>query len=191
MQRHGGRISTQTTADFGVLSFRSKDFPVLLETFLSSNGTAVKPAFVFDSVEQRVMLDPSQYQFELPEKLQRKVQKSAPPSPAKSDAAKKQAANLRKAKSRKAKREAAVKEERDSPGVSLPYAPSPTPPPEHTRVLLNGVQNKYRYPEVETEYVRRYVNVLLNRDHQMSLAALASKLHTKARRFLTVHSSSD
>ncbi|KAJ7487543.1 hypothetical protein B0H11DRAFT_2013786 [Mycena galericulata] len=178
IKKHGGLISTQTTADFGVLSFRSKDFLVLLETFISSNGTAVKPAFVLDSVEQNMLLDPSQYQFELPEKLQRKAQKSAPPSPTKTDAAKKQtAASSRKAKPRKVRKEVAVKEEIDGPSLSRPHVRSPTPPGVHTRVLLNG--DKYRYPEVETEYVRSYVSVLLSRDHQMSLAAISGKLYKK------------
>jgi hypothetical protein len=143
MQKHGGHISTQTTADFAILSFRSKDFETLLETILSSNGTAVKPAFVFDSVERNTLLDSSQYEYEVPPKLLRKVQKS---SPTKTDVEKKQAANLRKANARRARKEAAVKEERTSPGLPRPHIPSPSPPPAHTRVLWNG--DKWRYPEV-------------------------------------------
>jgi len=183
IRRNGGQISTQTTADFAILSFRSKDFETLLETVLSSNGTAVKPAFVLDSVEQNTLADSSQYEYEVPPKLLRKVQKSAAPrSPAKTDAEKRQAANLRRTKSRQAKKEAAaaavaVKEERVSPGLSRPHIPSPSPPPEHTRVLWN--RDKYRYPEVEDQYVRTYCQVLFARDREMSYATIAAKLHAK------------
>ncbi|KAJ6604594.1 hypothetical protein DFH09DRAFT_1123204 [Mycena vulgaris] len=174
IKKNGGQISTQTTADFAILSSRSKDFEILLETVMSSNGTAVKPAFVLDSVEQHALLDPSRYEFELPPKL-RKVQKAGPSSPRKADAEKRQAINSRKAKSRKAKKDVAVKEERNSPGLSR--IPSPSPPPEHTRVLLNGI--KYRYPEVENAYVRRYAAVLFERDQDTSFTAMAAKLHAK------------
>ncbi|KAJ7783724.1 hypothetical protein DFH07DRAFT_201069 [Mycena maculata] len=181
IKRHGGQMSTQTTtADFGVLAFRSQDFGNHLEIFTcSDHGTAVRPAFVFDSVEQNTLLDPSPYQFELPEKLQRKIQKSAPPSPAKATAVKKPVGS-QKAKSHKKKTAAVkkeVREERDSSSESRPHVASPSPPPVHTRVLLNG--DKYRYPEVEADYVRRYATVLLNRDHQMPFTALSAKLHAK------------
>ncbi|KAJ7092669.1 hypothetical protein C8R44DRAFT_407139 [Mycena epipterygia] len=174
IKRHGGQISTQMTANYAILSSRSKDFETLLETVLSSGGIPVKPAFVDESVEQGTLLDPSQYQFDVPAKLLRKV---VPPSPAKSDAEKKAAANVRKAKARRAKKDAAVKAEKTSPGLSSQRVPSPSPPPEHTRVLHNGI--KYRYPEVEDEYVLRYAAVLFERDRQMSYAALSAKLHAK------------
>ncbi|KAJ7492676.1 ribosomal protein S9/S16-domain-containing protein [Mycena latifolia] len=176
IKRHGGQISTQITADFAILSSRSKDFEALLETVLTSNGTAVKPAFVLDSVEQKGLMDPSRYQFDLPLKLQRKVQKASSPGK-KTDAEKKLAVNLRKAKTRKAKKDvAAVKEERNSPGLST-RVPSPSPPPESTRVLHYG--NTYRYTKGESDYVLRYVAVLLERDRHMSANALAAKIHAK------------
>ncbi|KAJ6575051.1 hypothetical protein B0H19DRAFT_624767 [Mycena capillaripes] len=177
IKNNGGQISTQTTADFAILAFRSKDFETLLETVLSSNGTAVKPAFVLESVQQNMLLDHNQYQYEVPPKLLRKVQKSAPRSPIKTDAEKKEAAKLRKANARKVKKEAAVKDERASPDLSRPRIPSPSPPPAHTRVLLNG--DKYRYPEVEDDYVKSYTAILFDRDRQMSYTTLSAKLHAK------------
>ncbi|KAJ7125638.1 hypothetical protein C8R43DRAFT_713417 [Mycena crocata] len=177
IKRHGGQISTQTSADFAILTSRSKDYETLLETVISSNGTAVKPAFVQDCVAQNMLLEHFQYQFELPEKLLRKVKKVTPRSPAKTDAEKKQAANMRKAKSRKVKKDVDIKTERSSPGPSRPHIPSPSPPPEHTRVSLKG--NTYRYPQVEDEYLLKYAAVLFARDQQMSYSALATKLHRK------------
>ncbi|KAJ6509479.1 hypothetical protein C8R47DRAFT_27300 [Mycena vitilis] len=174
IKRNGGQISTRTTADFAILSFRSKDFETLLETVLSLKGTPVKPAFVIDSVQQNMLLDPSQYKYELPPKVQKS---GAPRSPAKTDAEKKQAVAARKARARQAKKEAVVKEERNSPAVSRPHISSPTPPPVHTRVLLHG--DKYRYPEVEDDYVRSYAAVLFDRNLDMSYATLAAKIHTK------------
>ncbi|KAJ6621684.1 hypothetical protein B0H10DRAFT_969944 [Mycena sp. CBHHK59/15] len=155
IKRHGGQISTQTTADYAILSFRSKLFEGLLEAIINDNGKAVKPAFVLDSVEQDMLLDASDYQFEIPSKL---LQKSNKPS-SKTDSEKKQAAK------------------RLNPGLSRPRIPSPTPPPEHTRVHHAG--DKYKYSEVETEYVLRYATVLFERDHETSLTSLFTKLHAK------------
>jgi hypothetical protein len=140
----------------------------------------VKPSFVLESVEQNILLDASKYQFDLPEKLRRK--KAATASPSKSDVEKRQAVNLRRAKSRKTKKDAAAKAERNSPGLPRTHVPSPSPPPEYTRVPLNG--GKYRYPKVEDEYVLRYAAVLYERDQQMSYAAFAAKLHAKVGFFL-------
>ncbi|KAF7347880.1 40S ribosomal protein S16 [Mycena venus] len=179
IRRNGGQISTQTTADFAILSFRSKDFETLLETIMSSQGTAVKPAFVLDSVEQNRLSPRNSYA---------NFKKSAPRSPAKTDVEKKRAVNLRAENARKAKKEAAVsakkeavasvkEEERASPGLSRPHLPSPSPPPEHTRVLFGG--NKYHYPQEEDQYALRYCQVMFARDREMSYAAIGAKLHAK------------
>ncbi|KAJ6519762.1 hypothetical protein C8R45DRAFT_1204867 [Mycena sanguinolenta] len=166
IRRNGGQISTQTTANFAILSFRSKDFETLLEAVISANGTAVKPAFVTDSVERNTLLDSSPYEYELPEP---KVQK-----PASTSAAKSQGANHRKAPRSK---NVVVKEERKSPELSLPRSPSPSPPPAHTRVLMkNGL---YRWTVDEEEYALMYCKRLFARDREMSLTALAAKLHAK------------
>ncbi|KAJ7103587.1 hypothetical protein B0H15DRAFT_222475 [Mycena belliarum] len=176
IRRHGGQISTQLTADLCVLSSRSRDFESLLETVLSSNGTAVKSAFVLDSVEQKRLMDPDRYQFDLPPKLQRrKEQKASASSPTKPDTGKK---NLQKPKSHKKKPSAVVKEGRKSPDVDR--VPSPTPPPEHTRVLHHGGNGgTYRYTEAENAYVIRYAEILMERDRHISTAALGAKMHAK------------
>ncbi|KAJ7038258.1 hypothetical protein C8F04DRAFT_1090067 [Mycena alexandri] len=172
IKRNGGQISTQLTANFVILSFRSKDFETLLKNVISADGTAVKPAFVLDSVEQNNLLDPSDYEFEIPPKLAREIQKSAR-SPASKDTKGKQKPISHKAKKKVVKEE----EETGSPGVSRPHTRSPSPPAAHTRVLMSG--DKYHYPAVEDEYALRYAAVLFARDANMSFSALAAKLHSK------------
>ncbi|KAJ7225569.1 hypothetical protein GGX14DRAFT_421227, partial [Mycena pura] len=175
IKKHGGKISTQTTADIAILAFRSPDFESLLETVISSHGTAVKPSFVFDSVARNMLLDTSPYEFELPAKLQRKFQKRTPHSHAKSGAGSKNVAGSQKPKT--AKKAVVVKEERLSPTLKCSRIPSPTPPPANTRVLMNGT--KYRYPDIEDQYALQYVAVLFDRDRTMSYTSMAKKLHSK------------
>ncbi|KAJ7244741.1 hypothetical protein B0H12DRAFT_1236009 [Mycena haematopus] len=164
IRRNGGKILTQTTADFVILYSRSKDFDTLLETVVSSNGTAVKPTFVLDSVAQNTLLDSSQYEYELPKKLLRKVPKSASPS----------AANARRAK-----KAVAVKKERYSPELSRPHLPSPSPPPEHNRMPHYGHDGQYRYTIEEDQYALLYCKILFARDRTMTQVVLANKLHAK------------
>lgn len=57
---------------------------------------------------------------------------------------------------------------------------SPTPPPEHTRVKRLG-SDGYMYSEQERDYSKLYVKVLLQRDHQISNAAIGKALHQKVR----------
>ncbi|KAJ7706241.1 hypothetical protein B0H17DRAFT_1325937 [Mycena rosella] len=169
IKKHGGQISTQIiTANYAILSSRSKDFENLLETVISSNRKAVKPAFVQACVEENELLETAGFEFELPAKL----------SPAKkTDAEKRQAINERKAKARKAKKDAAVKEEKNSPGPSYHRVPSPTPPADHLRVLHSS--GRYRYTEVETKYALQYAAILFERDTNMPFTALAAKLNIK------------
>jgi hypothetical protein len=54
---------------------------------------------------------------------------------------------------------------------------SPTPPLEHTHVQLTG--GGVRYSEHERDYALRYVEVLLERDHQTSISAMALSLFRK------------
>ncbi|KAJ7630883.1 hypothetical protein FB45DRAFT_1003795 [Roridomyces roridus] len=192
IKTHGGEISVDpAAADFGVLNPKSKDFPVLLETVLSSERTkAVRHTFVLDSVERGVLQDPSGYRFEAPaNKSHRKKRKSTPPSPVKSDreaSSSRQAPSSRQASSSRhasssvpvnVGKETKVDRGSPSPDLSRPYSPSPTPPPESTRVPVND--RIYRYPPIELEYIRSYTKVLFGRDHQMTIAALAAKLHKK------------
>ncbi|KAF8213105.1 hypothetical protein K438DRAFT_1075477 [Mycena galopus ATCC 62051] len=177
IKRNGGQISTQTTADFAILSFRSKDFDTLLETVLSCNGTAVKPAFVLDCVEENMLLDSTQYEYDVPQKLLRKAQNAA-------SAAKPKAASSRKGNARKTKEAVAVKAERSSPVLSAPsrpHPPSPSPPPEHTRVLFfnKSANNVYYYTQEEDQYTLTYIKALFARDAELSMNILGSKLHGK------------
>ncbi|KAJ7786252.1 hypothetical protein B0H16DRAFT_1489785 [Mycena metata] len=171
IKRNGGQICTTLTANFVILSFRSKDFETLLKTVISADGTAVKPAFVLDSVEQNMLLDTSEYEFEIPPKLAREIQKSVQRSPINKDTKGKQKPISHKAKKK------VVKEEIGSPGVSRPHTRSPSPPPAHTRVLMSG--DKYHYPAVEDKYALEYAAILFARDKTMSFTALGAKLHSK------------
>lgn len=61
---------------------------------------------------------------------------------------------------------------------------SPTPPPAHTRLPLEGRRGYYRYPEEERSYAIRYMRVLLERDHEMTNIAISQRLFQKVRRHL-------
>ncbi|KAL0071894.1 hypothetical protein AAF712_000817 [Marasmius tenuissimus] len=62
----------------------------------------------------------------------------------------------------------------------LPQEPderSPSPPPAHTRVVMES--GNYRYPPVEKDFALRYMKVLFGRDHEMTMSAVAQKTHEK------------
>lgn len=84
-QRHGGRISTQPTADFTILADQDQNFSAQFKTVASSHGTATRPESVIRCVEQKELLDPTRYQLMPPVELGPKARKSAPPSPRTSD----------------------------------------------------------------------------------------------------------
>ncbi|KAJ7071088.1 hypothetical protein C8F01DRAFT_1109072 [Mycena amicta] len=202
IKRNGGQMSHQVVADFAVLSFRSRDFSNLLESVISSNGTAVKVAFVLDSVEEERLLDPTRYAFDVPEKLQKKLLKtstsrSAPtaPSGSKSISGRKPSTMAVKPAPVKAEpvkesttKKKSVKVETKSTTVNTAPAAasepdvsnrprSPPPPPSSTRVLLSA--GKYRYTPEETEYAIQYATYLFERDRLTSYTTLAKKLHEK------------
>lgn len=77
-----------------------------------------------------------------------------------------------------ARREACVKEENLKVEEHTERLPrSPTPPSEHTRVMMGS--GNFRYSEHEHDFVRRYVDVLLERDHRMSKHSIAQCIARK------------
>lgn len=64
-----------------------------------------------------------------------------------------------------------------SPEIIREGLRSPTPPPYSAHeISFNG---KYKYSELERDYVKRYTKILFERDHQMSLNEVANALNKK------------
>ncbi|KAF8078683.1 hypothetical protein FPV67DRAFT_1466082 [Lyophyllum atratum] len=208
-QRNGGKISTSnTTADYAILYSRSKTFDHLLMSTLAAKRPAINASFVHDSVEQNKILDLSPYEFEAPNTTargKRKREKSANHEWDDDAERKRLEKNRRRTERRQQQRK--IKEESSptkkpkvkskdaswprsevttmaSPGPStvssddLSRPRSPTPPAEHTRVR-RGTGEGFLYSEHEWDYIRRYVPMLLKRDHRMSMTGIAHSLHSK------------
>ncbi|KAF7306875.1 BRCT domain-containing protein [Mycena indigotica] len=195
IKKNGGVISSHlATADYAVLSFRAKDWTASLESVLALNGTPVKAAFIYDSIEADELQDFTQYKFEVPEKLQKKIDASSRPlstnhKPTSGSISTKPTAKSSSVKTEPPERasKAVVAPQQQTvpvitpqptPQTEPPERPrSPTPPPVSTRVLYSA--NKYRYPAVEDEYAVRYAAVLFERDRMTSMNYLAKKLSQK------------
>ncbi|GLB36095.1 putative BRCT domain, a BRCA1 C-terminus domain [Lyophyllum shimeji] len=207
IKRNGGKISTNnTTADYAILYSRSKTFDHLLQSTLAAGRPAINASFVFDSVEQQKLLDTSPYEFEAPKTSPRGKRKGAKCLDDERQVKPKRQ-RLEKPSSQTTKRQQVKIKEESSPskapksssGVSLPSSEatanakpghaqtlpddtprprSPTPPAEHTRIR-RGIREGFMYSDHEREYVRRYVPILLQRDHRMSLTGVAHALHKK------------
>lgn len=74
-----------------------------------------------------------------------------------------------------------IKQEVDE---DLGHLRSPTPPAVHTRTR-HGDGNKYLYSDHDRQYFTRYVTVLLERDPEMGVTAIARALAHKVRLHLS------
>ncbi|KAF7310861.1 BRCT domain-containing protein [Mycena chlorophos] len=180
VKRNGGKIAHQPTANYGVLASRGKDFVTLYNSVTCSNGLAVKPSFVADSISQGTLMDPTRYQFDPPEKQPRakRTASGSTAAPKQASAAKPGPVNdSTSAPVSKAANQSQPASEHEQSVDSEDRPRSPTPPPASTRILFSA--NKYRYPPVEDEYALRYAAVLYERDRLMSYGYLAKKLSEK------------
>ena len=180
-QRNGGIITTDhTTADYAILYSRSKTFKDLLQSALAANRPTVSASFVHDCVQHNTIIDPTPYLFEKPRpKTKRKRTQSF--------------SNERweDRKGGKGQERTAGRRRKDDNGSKSPKKPklvksdtddrprlrSPTPPPAHTRVEWPG--RGFKFSEHERQYAMRYLEILLERDHQMSSNAMALALFSK------------
>ncbi|KAF5385227.1 hypothetical protein D9615_001472 [Tricholomella constricta] len=211
IKKNGGKIVTSNmTADYAILYSRSKTFEHLLESTLTAGRPAVSASFVYDSVEQNKILDPSPYEFDPPKPSMRGKRKRGKSEDDDDDEFPKDIAerkrlerNRRQTERRHALR---LKEEtspvkkakisfeetsrpcsevqdsllqRSQSVLDEPSRPrSPTPPAEHTRIR-RGSSDGFMYSDHEVDYCRRYVKVLLERDHRISNSAIAQALSKK------------
>ncbi|CAK5280200.1 unnamed protein product [Mycena citricolor] len=210
IKKHGGQISIQiTTATYAILSSRPKNYESVLETVLSSKGTPVRPAFVFESVQQNKLLDPAEYVFQPSDKLKKKLEAAASPhsrkrrareSGGKGRAVKKGAdevgskesgdeQNVLAPQEDEVRWKVAVKEERTSPpslsspaleeNPPLQREPKSPTPPPDSSRVQMIGTGKYRYTEVEMRYAFEYITVLFSRDKDITTSAIGQKLHEK------------
>ncbi|KAF9457456.1 hypothetical protein BDZ94DRAFT_1326278 [Collybia nuda] len=184
IKRNGGRITNNhTTADYAILYSRSKTFNDLLNSTLAADRPAVTASFVHDSVEKNMLLDPSHYSFDVPSSSRGRRKRARSSSSGKSDGElerKRKERNVRQNELRKQRKTEKESVKQLTPIMQIPDEPrpkSPTPPPEHTRIPLPG--GGFKFSEHEREFVTRYVKILLQRDHQTSVNAMAQSLHKK------------
>lgn len=184
-QKNGGVLSSDhASADYSVLFSRSSTFKDLRWSTHAAGRPAVNASFVHDCVGQNMVLDPAPYLFPLPTSGKRKW------SEGQSDQSRKSRKKTSQSDREKIKEEESSplstiksKKEDKSP-VLRPTSldddrtgpRSPTPPSDLPSVqTTTGV----RYSEQEREYALRYVEVLLERDHHMSMNAMAGCLFKK------------
>ena len=192
-QKNGGKITCDfPAADYIVLASHTKDFKNYFESALAANKPAVRTSFVYDSVEQNELLDPSDHAFPTRvlgkrgasslRKRKKEVEDDDFPS---RKAGRKRIEKNTDSETRqvnKAAQNSVDQISRKSPlRNGKAYRRSPTPPPEHTRVPLDGRPGYYRYPEQERNYAIRYLEILFERDHQMTNIAMSQHLFQKVR----------
>ncbi|TFK77156.1 hypothetical protein BDN72DRAFT_830322 [Pluteus cervinus] len=162
IKKHGGKIvNNHTQADFVVLYQRSKSFSELQKSSINKGKTPVSAAFVRDSISRGTLMDPKRYVFEVVDQ-QRKRRTQAALDDTKSGKLEKEV------KKRKINTTTLSETE-------IRHPPSP-PPPEHPRI---AVGNTFRYSNEEKDYMNRYIEVLLERDHTISVRAISQQMHRK------------
>lgn len=194
LQKNGGILSSDhAVADYCVLYSRSTTFKDLRRSTHAAGRPPVNASFVHDCVAQNMLLDPAPYLFPLPsspsKKRKREVlagQQSKDTSQAKKSrgmASQVEPKQLKKEENSPVSKIKPKKEDR-SPMLKMITldngrigARSPTPPPEESHVQLT--RRGVKYSEHERDYALRYVEVLLERDHQMSANAIAANLFRK------------
>ncbi|KAG6898049.1 hypothetical protein C0992_006527 [Termitomyces sp. T32_za158] len=193
IKKNGGKIvSNNKTADYAILYSQSKTFDLLLESTILAGRPAVSAAFVQDCVDRNELLNTSSYEFETAKgksatpRGKRKRIKSEEEEEHEMFISKRLAISEGEVSPLKTVKTAKVA----SPARQItqqrpPFQPddpswprSPSPPAENTRVKRRGSEG-FMYSEHEREYAKRYVKVLLQRDHQISNSAIGKALHQK------------
>ncbi|KAK0198173.1 hypothetical protein F5146DRAFT_1131179 [Armillaria mellea] len=192
IKKHGGKLAHQKEyADYCILSQKCKTFDTDLSEAVFYDVPAINSSFVNDCVQARRLLDHSDYLFDIPAKLQNKrkghqkrkqgngretmkrIEGSMSASPSKRMSSE---GNNTPTKRRK------IKDDTQSQPTPKPTTwdsnlRSPSPPPEHTRILFT--EGRYRYTLQEREYLKLYTEVLLKRDIDISNNAIAERLFEK------------
>ncbi|KAJ4002376.1 hypothetical protein F5050DRAFT_11320 [Lentinula boryana] len=216
IKKNGGTITNaRESADYAILSSKSKIYSDLFREVAASNTPAVSSSFVHDCIEERTILahDPK-YLLNAPtsRKAGRPTSNDAGPlekpkvEVTRKDRTRGSAATQKKsevgsrgkvsqtitgasttkletARDKASKeREKPVLKKRSSSAIdklseSEPRIPSPSPPPENSRVVSSA--GRYSYSPLEREYVETYVKVLFERDHHISNTRIAKILHEK------------
>ncbi|KAG7450578.1 uncharacterized protein BT62DRAFT_1072633 [Guyanagaster necrorhizus] len=202
IKKHGGKLAHQKElADYCILSQKCKTFNTDLSEAVYYDVPAVNASFVTDCVNAKRLLDHSDYLFDIPPKLQNKrkghqKQHKQGGTPVRAEVKAKVERkwieeNLSMSQNKRLnpeeddklpKRRKTGCESTHSQPTLRPIASgqdlrSPSPPPEHTRVLFS--EGRYRYTLEEREYVQAYAEVLLKRDINITNIAIADRLFKK------------
>ncbi|KAK0506369.1 hypothetical protein EDD18DRAFT_28959 [Armillaria luteobubalina] len=194
IKKHGGKLAHQKErADYCILSQKCKSFDTDLGEAVYYNVPAVNSSFVTDCVKANRLLDYSDYLFDIPAKLQNKrkghqkskqgnrlgtvkrtggsTSTSTSPNKRMSMGGNDTPTKRRKIKDEFQNQPAPTSTTWDS------NLRSPSPPPEHTRIMFT--EGKYRYTLQEREYLKSYTEVLVKRDIDISNNAIAERLFAK------------
>ncbi|KAF8898806.1 hypothetical protein BD779DRAFT_1485645 [Infundibulicybe gibba] len=160
IKKHGGKITnSHTAADYSILFSRSKTFQDLLKS-------TVRLA------DLQLVLH-SDYSFELPGQSGQKRRISSSDQDEAAEA-KRIRKNERQRKARMNRRGT----------VSIPASDdretrtkSPTPPPENTQIPRHN--GSFGYSDPEREFASRYIEILLERDHHMTIHEITEKIFLK------------
>ncbi|KAK0208068.1 hypothetical protein DFS33DRAFT_1410344 [Desarmillaria ectypa] len=196
IKKHGGKLAHQKErADYCILSQKCKTFNTDLSEAVYYDVPAINASFVTDCVKAKRLLDHSDYLFDIPPKLQnkRKVHQKRHKQSSARAAVKEHIeeslnmsqknkrtspeGNGNPLKRRKIKNESPYSQRTMESAAWNSNLRSPSPPPEHARVLFT--EGKYRYTLDEREYVRSYAEVLVKRDINITNIAIADRLFAK------------
>ncbi|KAF9496141.1 hypothetical protein BDN71DRAFT_1446570 [Pleurotus eryngii] len=184
IKKYGGKIiNNNCDADYAVLHAGSKMFPQLLSGTTDAGRPAVKAAFITDSIASGELEDASAYQFDVPLKHKKRASTSTIGTPR----PKRKGSNLVKVEQADVTpslqpqigiRSAAKKRKTSTPTLSPARGtPSPTPPPESSRVEM--APGMYRYTEDEQAFMFRYFEYLVQFDGTTTTALTAKRLYER------------
>ncbi|KAK0456748.1 hypothetical protein EV421DRAFT_1922541 [Armillaria borealis] len=192
IKKHGGKLAHQKErADYCILSQKCKTFDTDLSEAVYYDVPAISSSFVTDCVKAKRLLDHSDYLFDIPAKLQNKrkshqkrKQSNARETVKRVEGSTSTSPSKRMSPERNDTPWKRRKIENDSHSRPTPKPTtwdsnlrSPSPPPEHTRIMFS--EGRYRYTLQEREYLRSYSEVLLKRDIDITNTAIAERIFAK------------
>ncbi|KAI0961659.1 hypothetical protein AcV7_000704 [Taiwanofungus camphoratus] len=179
IKKNGGRIISEISqADIVVLSQSSKSFPDLLVQTENASKIAVQASFVTDCIEEGALLDEHTYSFE-GVALKRRRGRHSTPSPKKKDSAttkKSKGGTTPVWKEKVGAIKNQEKEESQTAAPGIVHSALSPPPPMNIMPFQAG---KNFFSPQERAYFQLYVPILLSRDPDMSLNAIARKMWEK------------
>jgi len=173
---------------------------------------AIPSRYIYDCVEQGALLDPSDYEFEVISKTPNKRKQSTLKKKGEQESndevdneveTKRIRKNEREAERRKiikqkkeneakALQKRKIDAETQAEKVSSPKVDAvdvskqvgrrtPTPPPEHTREMWG---NGYKFSLAENQFALAYAELLVSRDHTVSMNSVCNAIQKKVRCYL-------